>query len=200
MGLVIFIIIFMAVLFLIPVFWFSKRKEALDRQNSINQKVTSDLVDKNFVASKIYYITDYNSVNKENKFKKQIMVDGVNKKIVLIDYELCSYLIISFKDFLGYELYEDGTTITEGAGIGGMGFGIFGASSSKSVKDFRLIIRINNIERPNIIYNIIKDTVLNIGLSKNEYSYRECLHSIQEVISFFEVIKVKNNKHKEIKN
>ena len=121
-----------------------------------------------------------------------IAVDDENHNICLIDYLSKRYYIISFEELLNYELYENGSMITNGAAIGGLGIGIFGAEANGNCKDLKLIIRINNLTTPQVVYEIISNYMAGIGVDKTSPLYRQSITSLQEVVSFLEVIKNKN--------
>lgn len=122
-----------------------------------------------------------------------IVVDNEGHKICLVDYLSKRYYIINFDELLNYELYENGSVVTNGTTIGGFGIGIFGAESNGNCKDLKLIIRIKNFSTPQVVYDILSNYMAGIGVDKTAPLYRQCNASLQEVMSFLEVIKNNNS-------
>ena len=193
-GVAVFIVVFLVTLLGILFVQSAKSKSISDEQYSVNQNVLERLKEKQFEISRVFYVNDSYTYGKEKDYKKMIIVDSTNKKICFIDYVLKNYYNIAFDEFLDYELYENGTMMTSGAVVGGLGVGIFGAETGGNCKDLKLIIRIKNLTTPHIAYEIISNYMLGMGVSKNSALYRECMSALQEVISFFEVVKNENAK------
>ena len=59
-------------------------------------------------------------------------------------------------------------------------------------KDLKLIIMLNSYKNAQIVYNIISNTTFNTGLNKSTSQYKSCICSLQEVVSFLEVVKNEN--------
>ena len=59
-------------------------------------------------------------------------------------------------------------------------------------KDLKIIIRLNSYENAQIVYNIISNTTFNTGLNKSTSQYKSCISSLQEVVSFLEVVRNEN--------
>ncbi len=159
----------------------------------LNDKVANLLKEKKFEISKKIFINDNFSFQETNDKKKQVLIDEENKKILLTNYEDGKSIIVEFKDIVNYEIYENGGTQTTGLGAGGFFGGVFTASSSKTSKDLKLIIRLDSISNPLITYTIIDKTLLNFGVNKSTQVYKICISSLQEIVSFLEVLKSKNN-------
>ena len=70
--------------------------------------------------------------------------------------------------------------------------GIFATETNGMCKDLKLIIRLNSYENAQIVYNIISNTTFNAGLNKSTSQYKSCISSLQEVVSFLEVVKNEN--------
>lgn len=170
----------------------SKNKTNGNEQYEINRKTIDYLQTHGFNVSKIFYITDSYTYNKENPYKKMVVADNEGKKICLIDYISKKHYIIDFKEFLNYELYENGGNVTNGSAIGGMGIGVFGAETIGNCKDLKLIIRIKSLTTPQVAYEIISNYMAGMGVNKSAPLYRACISSLQELISFFEVVKNAN--------
>lgn len=184
----VFLIVFCGALF----YQSSKNKANGYEQFEINKKTLEYLQSQNFVASKIFYITDSHSFNKENSYKKMMVVDDESHKICLVDYLSKRYYIIGFEELLNYGLYENGSMVTNGTALGGFGIGIFGAEANGNCKDLKLIIRIKNLSTPQVVYDILTNYMAGIGVDKTAPLYRQCITSLQEAISFLEVIKNNN--------
>ncbi|MDE7264999.1 MAG: hypothetical protein K2N52_01835 [Clostridia bacterium] len=188
----VFVLVFLVVLCGVLFYQSSKNKANSNEQFEINRKTLEYLQTHKFKVSKIFYITDSHTYNKENSYKKMIVADNENKKICFIDYLSKNYYITTFEEFLNYELYENGSMITNGGAIGGLGIGVFGAETIGNCKDLKLIIRIKSLTIPQVAYEIISNYMAGMGLNKAAPLYRECISSLQEVISFLEVIKDSN--------
>lgn len=170
-----------------------------EKQKEINDKAKKYLSDKWFSMSKIFYIIDNASFNHEKNCKKFLGVDSENKKVALVDYEKGSVSIADFSDILNYEIYENGSLVTIGGGTGGYFSGIAAAESSKKCKEYKLMIRLKKFDNPHIAYNIVADIPLNFGVDKNSPEFKASINSIQEVISFLEVVKNENQNKTEEK-
>lgn len=191
-GIIVFVSVFIIVLCGILFYQSSKDKADSNEQYEVNRKISEYLQAHEFKVSKIFYITDSHTFNKENSFKKMIVVDNENKKLCLINYQSKKYYIIDFDEYLNYELYENGGMVTNGEIIGGVGIGVFGAETNGNCKDLKLIIRIKSLTKSQVVYDIISNYMADMGINKSSPLYRGCIFSLQEVISFFEVIKNDN--------
>lgn len=160
--------------------------------NEIGLEVEDILNSSNFKISKILYLNDKATYNKDDAYKKFIAVDNKNKKLCLIDYQKGSLLILEFKDILNYEIYEDGSNRT----IGGSWRGIFAAETNGMCKELKLIVRLNRYDISQISYEIISNTPLNIGVNKSSQAYKQCLSTMQQAVSFLEVVKHENENSK----
>ena len=189
---IVFGVVFFVVLFGVLFYQLSKNNANSNEQFETNKKILEALQTSNFKISKIFHITDSNTFNKENPYKKMVIADNENKKVCLIDYMSKNYYIINFEELLNYELYENGSIVTSGGTIGGLGIGIFGAETNGNCKDLKLIIRIKSLTTPQVAYEIISNYMVGMGLNKSAPLYRGCISSLQEVISFIQVIKNDN--------
>ena len=176
----------------------SKNADNSQKQLKLNEKVANQLNDLNFNVSKKFYLTDYGTYNSLNKFKKMILVDDNEKNVCLIDYNSGRMFIVDYKDIINYEVYENGSNSTFGGGVGGFFGGMLLAETEGKCKDLRLIIRINKIDIPHIGYEIIENTPFNMGIVKSSKQYKTCITSLQEVVSFLEVLLNENKNNKEI--
>lgn len=170
----------------------SNTKSNCARNEELNKKINEYLKDSDIKVSKTVYLSDYWTYNRADIFKKQISVSVEGKKIVLMDYESQKLSVVDFDNIVNYEIYENGSHATYGGGAAGLWSGIFGAETTGMTRDLRLIIRLNTYEKPQIVYDIISKTPLNIGVSKTSDVYRNCISSLQEAVSLIEVIKQEN--------
>ena len=166
------------------------------KQYQINLTAKKYLKRKGFTSTSVFYFCDQATKGKSNNYKKMLLVDDVNKKFALVNYKSGKTVIADYKEFLNYEIYENSNLVVSGGAIGGLGLGFFGAETSGQCKDLRLIMRITKPDTPHVAYEVVPHTFFNIGLSKNSNMYRDCMESLQEMVSFFEVIKSENEKAK----
>jgi len=187
---IIFCVVFLAILLSVLFYQSSKNNANGNEQFEINTKTLEYLKNQNFKISKIFYITDNYTYNKENSYKKMVIADNENKKICLIDYKSKNYYIIHFEEFLNYDLYENGGMVTNGGAIGGLGIGLFGAETIGNCKDLKLIIKIKSLTTPQVDYEIISNYMAGIGINKSAPLYRGCISSLQEIICFLKLLKM----------
>ena len=188
----VFIIVFLGTLVIIWAVHQSGVSNARKNQENINSKANDSLKNSNFKSTKKFYLNDYATYNQSNNCKKFIAVDNDNKQICLIDYEKGSMLIVEFNEILNYEVYENGSNATTGGSIGGFWSGIFGAETNGMCKDLKLIIRLKRYDTSQVSYEIISNTSFNMGINKSTQPYKQCISTLQEVVSFLEVIKNEN--------
>ncbi len=197
MELMIFFLVFMITTFAILIGLCianqNKNNKIKNRQYSLNVKTLTFLKETDFKITNIFYITDNVTYREDNIYKKHIIVDKENKLICLLDYNNDTTTIVKFSEIINYEIYENKTLSTSGVGVGGL-ISLYGAESSANCKELKLIIRVNNYEKPQIVYNIISDTLFNIGSDKNSNEFRRYMTDLQNVVSFLEVIKNENQK------
>lgn len=161
-------------------------------QASTNSSVLRKLSESGFEISRTIYINDNYTYNIENHYKKCIHINSTNKQVVLIDYENGTFYILKFSEIINYEVYENDNLITTGGATGGLFTSIGTASTTQNCKDLKLIIRINNFETPQIVYSLINESLF--GSSKTSTEYKKCIASLQEAVSFLEVVKSNNTK------
>ena len=188
----VFLIVFIGMLLIIWAVHQSGVSNARKNQESINSKANKTLTSSNFNITKKFYLNDYATYNQSNNCKKFIAIDNDNKQICLIDYEKGSMLIVEFNEILNYEVYENGSNTTTGGSIGGFWSGIFGAETNGMCKDLKLIIRLKRYDTSQVSYEIISNTSFNMGINKSTQPYKQCISTLQEVISFLEVVKNEN--------
>ena len=186
---VIFLIAFIGTAVILWILQSSVISGVLKNNEKLNLKVNENIKNTNFNITKVHYINDYASFNKPYGKKKIILIDASNRKMCLVDYKSGNMVIVNFDDLLNYEVYENGSNLTIGGGLGGYGVGIFGAETSGICKDLKLIIRLKSYDTPSITYEIIANTNYDKGIEKSTSAYKNCISTLQEFISFLEVIK-----------
>lgn len=142
--------------------------------------------------------TDFN-ISKEIKIlasgisTTNLLIDNVNKKFCIQKgYRFSkSY---EFSELINYEIYENGISKVKGTAgkslIGGAFFGlgglIVGSSMGKSVNEkcnqLQLIIRLNDINNPQIVITYIN----NANFDKSDYFYKKMKENLQQVCSMLE--------------
>ena len=191
----VFVVVFLGTLLIILAVHQSAISNSRKNQEEINSKAKNSIESSNFKTTKIFYLNDYATYNQSNNCKKFIAVDNDNKQICLIDYEKGSMLIVEFNEILNYEVYENGSNATTGGSISGFWSGIFGAETNGMCKDLKLIIRLKRYDTSQVSYEIISNTSFNMGINKSTQPYKQCISTLQEVVSFLEVIKNENNEN-----
>ena len=125
----------------------------------------------------------------------KLLVDSENKKFIFQNKDAVCIKPYNFSDILNYEVYENGKSQVQGrAGstlIGGAFFGlgglIVGSSMSRNINekcnDLKLIIRINDLENPQIVIPYIRTQC-----DKSGWMYRDAVKNVQELCSLLEYI------------
>ena len=183
---------FVCICVMFGVLLFSKDLTICKNQANINIEANNFIKNADFKISKKFYINDYETHNQSNDCKKFIAIDSENKKICLIDYKLCRVILANFNEILNYEIYENGNSVTFGVGLGALWSGFFGAKTNSLCKDLKLIIRLKKYDTSQVCYDIITNTRFNLGINKSNEIYKNCISSLQEVVSFLEVVKNEN--------
>lgn len=191
--LVVLIVIFGA-LFIILIAQQANCSSIRKRQEQINNKANQSMQNVEFKQTKIFFLDDYATQNQSNSCKKYISIDNENKKICLVDYSKGSLLIVGFDEILNYEIYENGSQQTVGGNANGFWSGLFGAETNGMCKELKLIIRLNRYDISQVCYEIIFNTSFNMGINKSSSVYKQCVNTLQEVVSFLEVVKNENIK------
>lgn len=163
---------------------FKYRKKA-KRQKTVNEKILPEMQTRGFTPTRIFYFSDRSTFNKGNEYKQMLAVDGANKKLGLVDYEGGTFREVAFSEIVNYELYENGAMLTSGMGIGGA----FTMQTTGICKELKLIIRINQPECPQHVYDVVSTKgLVNFGIGKNSQIYRTMFPTVQEVVSLLQVI------------
>ena len=190
----VFLVVFIGGLLIVLLVQQSNLSNIRKRQEEINNKANQSIQNTEFKQTKIFFLNDYATYNQNNSCKKYISIDNENKKICLIDYSKGSLLIVGFDEILNYEIYEKGSQQTIGGNVNGFWSGLFGAETNGMCKELKLIIRLNKYDTSQICYEIIFNTSFNIGINKSSSTYKQCINTLQEVVSFLEVVKNENMK------
>ena len=200
-----FMAFFVAILIIVIIFVSvsnGHKKQALTKY----EKVNSFIISKYTNFDKAFYLNTNLSFDKNELCKLLFLVDTKAKQIGLIDYEKSNIVCVDFKDIINYEIYENGTLVTTGvgggvrAGIGiGVGIGAYTSNTTSAVRELRLIVRINNITYPQIAYDLVFKTLAinwnnNKGVEKNSVEYADMISSLQQVVSFLEIVMHENKK------
>ena len=171
-----------------------KIKNICKLQEKVNSNLDNFLKTANFVTTNKLLLNDIATWDKEESIcKKHILIDNKNKQFCLVDYEKEDMFIFDFDEFLDYEIYENESKRTTGQSIGGNKHSSFTAETNDVCKDLKLIIRLNRYDKPQICYKIIYDFCnMGSGTDKSSFVYKECISTLQEAISFLEIIKNEN--------
>lgn len=161
-------------------------KKRADQQKSVNTATAQELTA--FAPTRVFYFCDRATFKKPDDFKQILAVDSKNNRLGLIDYESGRFKSVDYSQILNYEVYENGSVVASGLGVGGV-VGAFSMQASKIVKELRLIIRLKTVDDPQIVYQIVASKgVFNFGIGKNSQIYRLCYPTVQEVVSLLQVI------------
>ena len=148
----------------------------LKKRKSINQKLQSKLQELKFNATKTILLSDcrtFNSLSDDDRQK--IFIDADNKKLLLTNYRNEKFHVIDFADIVDCEIYESSSISSEGRR----------RRVNEWCNSMKLIIKINNMDMPQISYEII----FGRKVDKESSVYRNLRSSLQEAKSFFDVIK-----------
>ena len=159
------------------------------------EEIDDILQKQNFKVTKQYFLTEYLTYNSPDWDKKTIKVDDENKKVAFVDYKQNEVIIVDYNEIVNYEVYENEKQHNTNVHVG---FGVLLGGTDTNCKQLRLIIRVNNIDRPQIVYELMEGTLFGVGLVKTSKQYMAIIESLQEVTSFLEVV-MNENKKKENK-
>lgn len=181
-------------------FWiYKKHMKAIDaeleKRVEFNAQIDTELNEKEFSVSKILYVLDNQTVKKSDNHKKRILVDNDNNKIAFVDYDTNKLHIVQTKDLVSYEIYENGSTVTDGVGGYGYYFGGFTTEKVEKCKDLRIIFKLNSLETSMIAYDVVSNDIFT-GIGKTSTTYSACIKSLQQVTAFFDIL-IENNKNAE---
>ncbi len=174
-------------------------KNRLERNREFNSGLLADLQGTwDFAVSKTVKIPELTAIQKPQKFAPKdyfqiIGFDNAKKKILIVDYVGRTYQIVNFSDIINYEILENtstsSTTIGSAYGQGGIYSGISSSTTSTGVTQLKLLIRINNFNCPQVVYEFINPK---IAINNKDKSYQKLQAEIQNAISLLEIIKKQN--------
>ena len=190
---IVFLVVLIIFIFIFGLSSYFNSSNICNMQFEINNQVFKLLKEKNFNISKTFYIDGYGTYNKSNDYKKMVVLDNENKEVCFVNYEYGTLVKVNFNEILNYEIYENGSSVTTGGNIGGFFGGIFAAETNGMVKELKLIIRLKRYDMSQVTYDLISKTTFNIGINKSNEIYKNCISSLQEVVSFLEVVKNENS-------
>lgn len=170
--------------------WSANRKKYLQKRAEINATLSQTAKSNGLNIDKVFVINDYQAFNKQNaEMKPQFLIDTTAKKMILVDYDKPMTVVVEFEEFLNYEIYENGSMAFSGGAMGGLLVGGFWGESTGRCNNLRLIIRLKRYDCPQMAYDVITKTFMNMGTAKTSKAYQTCVSSMQELASFFEILK-----------
>lgn len=170
--------------------WSAKRKKFLKRRAEINASLKGTAAAQGLNIDKVFVVNDHLTFDKADaQIKPQFLIDSAAKKMIFVDYDKPLTIVADFGEFLNYEIYENGSMAFSGGAVGGLVAGGFWGNAVGKCNNLRLIIRLKRYDCPQMTYDIIAKTPLNLGVVKTSKAYQTCVSSMQELASFFEVVK-----------
>ena len=155
----------------------------LKKRRKINEKINLELKEKNFNPTKTLLITDCRTLKARDEEKQKIFLDADSKKIFLYDYDKEKSFVLDFNEIVDCEIYESSAISSEGR--------------RRNVKEWcntmKLIIKIDNIDDPQIDYEIVFGRR---KVDKESVYYKNLRDGLQEVKSLFDVIKSEKTSRK----
>lgn len=142
--------------------------------------------------------------NATKKVGTYFYVDDNNKQWVIPDCQITGKIkkaiIHNYNEIINYELLEDGNSLYKGglgsAIVGGALFGGVGAIVGSTIgakkaycSKLQIKITLNNINNPVEYVNLIESNT-----KKDNFIYKTCYNSAQEIISILQIICNSNNK------
>lgn len=163
------------------------RKKVAKENNFTAQDALSQILHENFTVTKSI------KINNGSWDSSELFIDMEHRKFI-IQYDKVLSKAYNFSDLINYEVYENGMSKVKGragsALIGGAFFGlaglIIGSSMSRKIDEnceqLKLIIRINDIDFPQIVLTYIENTNIN----KTSSQYKNMKQNIQAICSELE--------------
>lgn len=206
MGFVIgFGFIFIAfVIFLTMILVYVIRKNIhKNNQLRINNNAISLLKKYEFKETKVFYIPDNMTMYLPNEYKKLLFIDTNNKKIAFINYSNEKVFVCNFSEVLKYNVYANeisrtssnvsnhSNTSSYGDNYSTNSNGYVSSTTSYFCTNLKLTITFDNMDCPNVIYNLISSETSMNGVNKSSSKYNDLSNSLNELTSFLDVI-IKN--------
>lgn len=197
-----FCIIFIIVLTMILVYVIRKNIHKKN-QFRINNNAINLLKKYEFKETKVFYISDNMTINLPNEYKKLIFIDTNNKKIAFINYSNGKVFICNFSEVLKYNVYaneisrtssnvsNNSNTATYDNNYSTNSNSYVSSTTSYFCTNLKLTITFDNLDCPNVIYNLISSETSVNGINKSSSKYNNLLNSLNELTSFLDVI-IKN--------
>ena len=162
-----------------------------NKQLNLNKQLVQNL--KNFNADKIFYLKDNFTAFKDTSYSKILAVNTNQEKVFLVDYDLAKSFTVSYNEIVNYKIYDNDNEIKLGGATGGL-INTFAIFNEKHCEALKLIIRLDNPANPQVCYEIIKKYSYFSSVSRSSKNYTIIMNSLEEIISFLEVILKRNNK------
>ena len=177
---VLFLIIGMTAVIVIPIV--NTSKKIVDRYSLINDKALEKLYNKKFNVKTEFQLIDCILTNySKNKVFKKIYVDTDDKKVAFVDYKKGMLNILDYSEILGCEILESSALASNTWGLGSSQ----NVTIAEKCKSMKLVIKTNNIDKPQLVYDIVFG---NREVEKGGLKYRTMQEKLQEVKSFFDII------------
>lgn len=179
-----------------------KKKRQKDIQK-INKGANEQLIKCGFKSQTVYTFEEFKNGNAEG-YNKFIAIDNEDKTICFVDYQKYRIILTSFDEILNYEVYENGCEISNGTTIAGgmllgrkkrfgVGTALTSTTSQKSCTELRLIVRIKSYSTPQVAYDLVSGKLFS-GITATSSEYTRIIASLQEVVSFLEILIDENDK------
>lgn len=186
---VVFFLVLAAILTALVVTTMLALKKRAEHQKAVNSLIAGEMLKEAFTPTRKFFFCDRATFKKSDEYRQMLAVDSEHNRLALVDYESGRLKIVDYSQILNYEVYENGSVVADGIGVGGLGLGAFSMQASKIVKELRLIIRLKTVDDPHIAYQIVASKgIFNMGIGKNSQIYRMCFPTVQEVVSLLQVI------------
>lgn len=171
---VIFVCVFIP---LVPIISMGRIKK---RVKEINEKANEQLNKIKFNISKTYNVRDCVTIGQlvDDLCYRKIFVNSEDKKICFVDYQKSKLVIVDFNEIVGCEIVEN--SAMEDVGFGN------NVSLKEKCSDMKLIIKIDNLENPQVIYNMVFSEN---KINKSGNDYNNLKNYAQEIKSFIDVIR-----------
>ncbi len=186
-GILIFILVILVItiLFLIPT-TSVKSKQKIASQKETSEKVLEKLKEQGFNVTKIFYLKDNRTWEKESIYDKIIICDSSKGQVCFIDYENLNVAIMPFNKVKSYKVEEKTEKINtekyqDTSGVW--------RRKKTLYKDVKLIIKLESNDNPRIIYDIISNTS---GIVHTSNKFKAISNSLQEATIFLDNIISKN--------
>lgn len=174
--------------------WKTKKDaEENERLSSlVNKNINQIIEDNKLKITKSYDIYCPIYLSKQiARYRQTLQVDEKQRKILFTNAINNKFMVVDFDDILNYEIYEDGSKSSTSIDWGN---GFKTSDFSDNCNELKLIIRLKNYEESQFIFNLIF-----ASFPKNSPAYKSIRSSLQNVVSFLEVVKNENqDKNKKV--